>query len=1106
MDFTIISLGNVEFLSMVLNGVAMICGTGNYTRLVAVGFVIGLLYIGFQCIFEGAQKINLHHTFLCFLCFLCMFGPSCTCVVEDAYTGKVRTVDNLPLGVGVAGAAISGIGYGVTRMLEQGFGTYDRTSEHQFAEPLRILNKVRSVAQSEQLFQAINNELGTRANGAPSDSKQAIINYLSECTMAKIQLGEVSPTQLYNSTWDSEAFKFSSDAHTVLLPIGGMGTNEVVTCNAGYAKLNTIFQKFSSTSVKTAINQFLHLKNDDGTTIATNMDKVDNAMQALNATMNGSQDYMQMVVLEGVYKQAAIKFYGSQQDTASAIAVNQGIMQRNTQWAAEGTMFLSASRALMAFFEGFIYAITPIMGFLIAIGSFGIGLVGKYFLTIAWIQLWLPILSILNLYIMTGARSAITDANLGIGASFYAIDTLWSETATWVATGGMLTAATPMLALFLVSGSTFAFTSLAGRLNGQDHFNERIATPDAVSPSAVMSHAPHFQGDRVGGVRVHGSDGAVSKVSMSNMFDSLESSARATVNAASKNLSSTITENYMSGKSTQGVQQHLESLGRTLGSTKVDGNSTLENHLSKSTFTEGMSSEQLRQATGAAAMIISGDAKLEAGAKVGAFKDKEGNVQVKGGFPGRVLAAMGIGAEASANGETKLTYTGTSTDSFSDKNSSSRQYGRDHSASKSKSMAANLSNAYQTATNDFTSKTWTDLSNASQGTAVAEAANKLISATQTYQNIDTARNSFGGKQEMTTTALAEQLLGTSVGKELANFERTAEGRSAGIPAAAQKYASMYGGNLEKGKIAAALDYITTSGDMGSQLKLADALANANIPTLGITPQNASMLRDTLQRPGDVDQDVANARKTIQDNTSTIHDDKHAPISFNKAQEAVRTDNQEKSSQVDTQARINQNKPFTDAQKEAIKLLETKHGASTMTQIANNWLRDGAVDSFVKGVVDPFLKQEDRYGRAPNEPGRKDTGHLHEGGEQTVGAMVNNVAHSVGQALAPEHSQTIRHLSEAQGNYLKAYHYYQANPTEENARKLDSAFIGVRNEMMSVMNPGTKPEDMTKEAHRNVAKATIGMVNQLQQINDFDNQAAANHVTRFNTLFGVREKP
>ena len=303
MDFTIISLGNVEFLTMVLNGVAMICGTGDFARLVAVGFVIGLLFIGFQCIFEGGQRINLHHSLLCFLCYLCMFGPSCTVVVEDAYTGHVRTVDNLPLGVGIAGAAISGIGYGVTRMLEQGYSTFDRTSEHQFAEPLRILNKVRDIGQSELVFSAINRELGPRANGAPSDSKQALINYLSECTMAKIQLNATTPTALYHAPWGDE-FKFTSEAHTVMLPIGGMDGKETVSCNKGYEKLNLIFQKISSTAVKTAINQHLHLKDENGQAISGNFDKLDSAMQGLNATMNGSQDYIQMVLIEGVYGQA----------------------------------------------------------------------------------------------------------------------------------------------------------------------------------------------------------------------------------------------------------------------------------------------------------------------------------------------------------------------------------------------------------------------------------------------------------------------------------------------------------------------------------------------------------------------------------------------------------------------------------------------------------------------------------------------------------------------------------------------------------------------------------------------------------------------------------
>lgn len=759
MDFTIISLGNVEFLTMVLNGVAMICGTGDFARLVAVGFVVGLLFIGFQCIFDGGQRINLHHSLLCFLCYLCMFGPSCTVVVEDAYSGHVRTVDNLPLGVGVAGAAISGIGYGVTRMLEQGYSTFDRTSEHQFAEPLRILNKVRDIGQSELVFSAINRELGPRANGAPSDSKQALINYLSECTMAKIQLNATTPTALYHAPWGDE-FKFTSEAHTVMLPIGGMDGKETVSCNKGYEKLNSIFQKISSTAVKTAINQHLHLKDENGQAISGNFDKLDSAMQGLNATMNGSQDYIQMVLIEGVYGQATLKFHGSQQDMASAIAVNQAMVQRNTQWASEGTMFLSASRALMAFFEGFVYAITPIMGFLIAIGSFGVRLVGKYFLTIAWIQLWLPILSILNLYVMTGARSAITDANLGTGASFYALDTLWSETATWVSTGGMLTAATPMLALFLVSGSTFAFTALTGRLGGQDHFNERIGTPDIVSPSAVMSHAPHYQADHISGVRTQGSDATVAKVDLGATTAATVQSRGGVMQTDQSNMTATVNRAVSGGESNQQIRSLQQSIGQSVGSTKVDGNTTAMEKMNSSSVTAGMTSTQKEEALGALSMALQGGAGLQAGARFGEFKGPDGKTHIEGGLIGRAAAALGLSFSVGADGGLKFTGTSTSTDSYADSTSQSKDISRQGSAKTAETAAANLSKGFQAALQNISSETWANMAQKSEGTAVAASFGKLAVSTKAFENAVASSQTFGLKQSMSITALAEQFKGT----------------------------------------------------------------------------------------------------------------------------------------------------------------------------------------------------------------------------------------------------------------------------------------------------------------------------------------------------------
>ena len=98
MEFTIYSVGNIEFLYQILNSVAMICGTGDFAKLVSIGFLLGILYIGFQTIYQGGQRINIAQTLTCFIIYLCMFGPSCTVVLEDVYEGRNRVVDNVPLG------------------------------------------------------------------------------------------------------------------------------------------------------------------------------------------------------------------------------------------------------------------------------------------------------------------------------------------------------------------------------------------------------------------------------------------------------------------------------------------------------------------------------------------------------------------------------------------------------------------------------------------------------------------------------------------------------------------------------------------------------------------------------------------------------------------------------------------------------------------------------------------------------------------------------------------------------------------------------------------------------------------------------------------------
>lgn len=100
--------------------------------------------------------------------------------------------------------------------------------------------------------------------------------------------------------------------------------------------------------------------------------------------------------------------------------VNQAIQQRNTQWAAEQSMFMTVVRPMLTFFEGFICAITPIIAFIIVMGSFGL-LAGKYVQTILWIQLWMPVLSIINLFVHTAASNEMSSLSAGGLNSMYAL-------------------------------------------------------------------------------------------------------------------------------------------------------------------------------------------------------------------------------------------------------------------------------------------------------------------------------------------------------------------------------------------------------------------------------------------------------------------------------------------------------------------------------------------------------------------------------------------------------------------------------------------------------------------------------------------------------------
>ncbi|MFB2729716.1 conjugal transfer protein TraG N-terminal domain-containing protein [Shewanella mangrovisoli] len=558
--FSIHSIGDSAFLEQILIAVSMITGTGDFEKMVSIGLLLGFLMICIQSVFQGAKQINLQQVLVGWILYACFFGPTTTVTIEDAYTGQVRVVANVPIGVGFAGGVISNVGYTITNLFETGYGVIvPNVTESHFSETLKLLNDVRRRAYDTGVFTALNSANG----GGYVDVRRSWNNYIRECTLTKVDLNLMSLDELMNRSTDS-ALRFNSQLYGTRLYLSTSNPDGAdYTCTDGWVAISTATANLSSPVVVDALNNLLGIDTSTGDNAIT---KLTDSLQAMGATTTLSIDYLKAAVLEPLYYEAAAGRYQDLQDYGSALMINQAIQQRNTQWAAEQSMFMTVVRPMLTFFEGFIYAITPIIAFIIVMGSFGLQLAGKYVQTILWIQLWMPVLSIINLFVHTAASNEMSSLSASGLNSMYALSSTGDVLQHWIATGGMLAAATPVISLFIVTGSTYAFTSLASRISGSDHVDEKMQTPDLLKQGPVMQSQPAYNHNQFSGAMANGAESMISTFSLGSTLASGVSSAQALQSQKSEAFQSTLGRGFSDGVSQEQAYSRLSNIGRNVSS------------------------------------------------------------------------------------------------------------------------------------------------------------------------------------------------------------------------------------------------------------------------------------------------------------------------------------------------------------------------------------------------------------------------------------------------------------------------------------------------------------------------------------------------------------
>ena len=454
-----------------------------------------MLLVLFQGILEGGRGIRFQNILVAWLLYALMFGPTARVAIEDAYSGAVRVVDNVPLGPAAVGSLLSNVGYGVARLFEQAFSTPAMTDTG-FADPLQTLMSVRKGTLSRIA-------LGSANSPTPgADIERSFINYVADCTLYEVDIGKRSIDDiLRDPSWDT-ALRSDLNVPTTELLLGGAPL--LLPCDAAWTALSEYTAVEFTPALVSNLQAQMRLAAPGDVT-----NKVQFALDAIAGAGVDAQNYMVMAAMVGFLEKGIVQTHEDIGQWALAATTEQAAQQRNAQWAAEQTLFTRIVRPMMTFFEGLIFAITPLMAFTIALGPAGIAMTGKYLLFALWIQLWMPIMAIINLYLhmaIAGDLDALQHtANLTLPSilSLYKLDFLLQD---YLATGGLLAASTPAISLMLIYGSAITATHLAGRLQGGDYIDEKITSPDVMRPAPALAMSPILEHAPLRGTTTTGAD------------------------------------------------------------------------------------------------------------------------------------------------------------------------------------------------------------------------------------------------------------------------------------------------------------------------------------------------------------------------------------------------------------------------------------------------------------------------------------------------------------------------------------------------------------------------------------------------------------------------
>lgn len=374
----------------VLNGLAMLTaddGPAGYGGLVALGLLIGVILALIRGIVT--QKLELQWVLAGWLLFSCLFVPKVTVTVEDVYTGTTNTVANVPLGPAIIGSITSTIGLKLAEGFEAVFG-YPTMTNAGYMDSLDLIEGMRNIDYGSA------NDGSAAPTAVPNVNVQRTVReYLTRCVMHSIAMGTPGLGPTWSQLQETEnllaTMQVNSNILSTTVYLDPSATSGVVTgCFSAYQQIAEYIPVTFYPAWLTYVGSKVGVPDPQA--------RVQDALNALFGVGHSAQNYMLNALLKQEVEMAELGYQASGGNDAGVLMRVQAMEQRRTEWAASQSMWAEMARPAISFIEGFFYAVSPFMGFMFCLGAPGIAIFARYLVFAVWIQLWMPVLAVTNLY------------------------------------------------------------------------------------------------------------------------------------------------------------------------------------------------------------------------------------------------------------------------------------------------------------------------------------------------------------------------------------------------------------------------------------------------------------------------------------------------------------------------------------------------------------------------------------------------------------------------------------------------------------------------------------------------------------------------------------